>query len=269
MFRLTIKEIVAKKLRLLSTAMAVILGVAFLAGTLVLTDTVTKTFDGLLADANAGTDAYVRGDSPLDLGFGEARPRIDAALVDELRHVDGVDQVGGARQRLRPDPRQEGQGRRQYRTAAVLGMNWSTVDELNPFRLVEGRAPTHGDEIVIDKHSADTAGFVPGDRTTVLTQGAPREFTIVGIAKFGTADSPGGSVGRAVRRRRRAGVAGRTRPGRRRGVHRQATASRRRHWSPTCSTLVGDDVEVITGAQLTKEDQDHGPREHRQRSARS
>ena len=86
MFRLTIKELVAKKLRLLSTAMAVLLGVAFLAGTLVLTDTVTKTFDSVLADANAGTDAYVRGDSPLDLGFGEARPRIDAALVDALRH---------------------------------------------------------------------------------------------------------------------------------------------------------------------------------------
>ena len=91
MFRLTIKEIAAKKLRLLSTAMAVFLGVAFLAGTLVLTDTVMSTFDDILEDAHEGTDAYVRGESPLDLSFGEQRPRIDETLVDTIRGVDGVE----------------------------------------------------------------------------------------------------------------------------------------------------------------------------------
>src|SRR6476660_9276326 len=94
MFRLALKEIAAKKLRLVATAMAVVLGVAFLSGTLVLTDTVTNTFDTLLADAHAGTDAYVRGESPLDLAFGEARPRIDTAVVERLRQVDGVADVG-------------------------------------------------------------------------------------------------------------------------------------------------------------------------------
>ena len=73
MFRLTIKELLGKKLRLLSTAMAVLLGVAFLAGTIILTDTATKSFDNVLADANAGTAAYVRGVSPLSLSFGDQR----------------------------------------------------------------------------------------------------------------------------------------------------------------------------------------------------
>ena len=84
MFRLTIKELLGKKLRLLSTAMAVLLGVAFLAGTIILTDTATKSFDNVLADANAGTAAYVRGVSPLSLSFGDQRPRIDA---DAARHA--------------------------------------------------------------------------------------------------------------------------------------------------------------------------------------
>ena len=62
MFTLTIKELAARKLRLLTTAFAVLLGVAFMSGTLVFTDTIGATMDALFADVNAGTDAYVRGE---------------------------------------------------------------------------------------------------------------------------------------------------------------------------------------------------------------
>ena len=255
MFRMTIKEIVAKKVRLLSTAIAVIIGVAFLAGTLIMTDTVIKTFDSLLADANSGTDAYVRGASPLDLGFGEGRPRIDAALVDQLGHAEGVDQVAlrvsGYAQIL--DKKGKAIG---TTNAGVLGMNWSPVAELNPFRLSSGHAPEGPSEIVIDKHSADAAGFVSGDRTTVLTQGEPRDVTIVGIAKFGTADSPGGAsmvlfsdstaqelLAEAGRVDGAAFIA-------KDGVSQATLVA-------NLQPLVGDEIQVITGAQLTKEDQDH------------
>jgi putative ABC transport system permease protein len=52
MFKLTVKELAARKLRLLTTALAVLLGVAFMAGTLIFTDTVGATFDSALAEAN-------------------------------------------------------------------------------------------------------------------------------------------------------------------------------------------------------------------------
>jgi putative ABC transport system permease protein len=252
MFRLTIKEIAANKVRLLATAMAVIFGVAFLAGTLVLTDTVTKTFDGILADANAGTDAYVRGASPLQLDFGEARPRLDTQLVDQLRQVDGVDgvavRVSGYAQILDTKGKASGD-------TETLGMNWSAVDELNPFELSEGRAPTTADDIVIDKRSADTTGFVPGDRTTVLTHGAPREFTIVGIARFGTADSPGGIAMVLFNDATAQELLGE------RGHVDGAAFIAKDGVSPeslvaNLQPRVPGDVEVITGAQLTKEDQD-------------
>ena len=61
MWRVTLRGLLAKKLRLFTTALAVMLGVAFMAGTFVLTDTMGKVFDDLFADVNAGTDAYVRG----------------------------------------------------------------------------------------------------------------------------------------------------------------------------------------------------------------
>jgi putative ABC transport system permease protein len=254
MFRLTIKEIAAKKLRLLSTAMAVVLGVAFLAGTLVLTDTVTKTFDVLLADANAGTDAYVRADSPLELQFGEARPRIETSLVDELSKVDGVDQVAvrvsGYAQILDKHGKVVGNAQN-----GVLGMNWSPVAALNPFRLSSGRSPATPAEVVIDKHSADVAGFVVGDRTSVLTHGAPRSVTIVGIAKFGKADSPGGTAMVLFDDATAQDALAET------GRIDGAAFIAKDGVSPATlvaalQPLVEDDVEVITGAQLTKEDQE-------------
>ncbi len=193
MFRLTIAEIAANKRRLMATAVAVILGVAFLAGTLILTDTILGTFDDALAEADAGTDVYVRGASPLDGGFGDDGPTIDAALAGRIAEVDGVEaaavRVTGYAQVLDHHGRAVGNP-----NSGVLGMGWSPVDELNPFRLVDGRAPVRQGEVVIDKNSADEASLSVGDTTTVLSTGEPQQATIVGIARFGEADSPGGSA---------------------------------------------------------------------------
>jgi hypothetical protein len=92
MFVLTIKELAAHKLRLLTTAFAVLLGVAFMSGTLIFTDTIGATFDSALADVDAGVDAYVRTPSDIDTGYGQG-PRLDASIVDTIAAVDGVDQV--------------------------------------------------------------------------------------------------------------------------------------------------------------------------------
>src|SRR5690606_19528383 len=93
MFTLTFKELAARKLRLLTTAFAVLLGVAFMAGTLVFTDTIGATFDSALAEADEGVDAYVRTPSQIELGYGEPGPRLDASLARTVAAVDGVDEV--------------------------------------------------------------------------------------------------------------------------------------------------------------------------------
>ena len=143
MFKLTLKELFGKKLRLITTALAVMLGVAFMAGTMVLTATISKTFDGLFTDGYAGTDAYVRGTSEINAEFGMQRPRLDASIVDTISKVDGVAaaeaKVSGYAQLVdaagKPvgDP---GEG------APTFGESWTTVAELNPYRIAEGHAPT-------------------------------------------------------------------------------------------------------------------------------
>src|SRR3954451_25379687 len=93
MFKLTLQESAARTVRLLTTAFAALLGVAFMAGTLIFTDAIGATFDSVLAEANDGVDAYVRTPSAIDVGYGEPGPRLDASMIDTVASVDGVYQV--------------------------------------------------------------------------------------------------------------------------------------------------------------------------------
>jgi putative ABC transport system permease protein len=100
-FRVTLKSLLARKLRLLLTALAVVLGVAFVSGTLILGDTMNKTFDNLFATAYSGTDVGVRGESAFDVNVAEggesseSRAPVPASVVDAVRGVEGVQQVVG------------------------------------------------------------------------------------------------------------------------------------------------------------------------------
>src|SRR5579864_4661648 len=92
MLRTTWKGLLAHKIRLFATSLAVMLGVAFMAGTLVLTDTVTATFNGVFSSVYKGVDAVVR-DKAVFQGpnnSGAQRGRVPASLVAELSHVPGV-----------------------------------------------------------------------------------------------------------------------------------------------------------------------------------
>src|SRR5690606_30134509 len=90
MFRTTLKSINSHKRRLFGTCTAVVLGIAFLAGTLVLGDTLRSGFSNLFTEANAGTDALVRNETEIGVDDFAQRGVLDAALVEEIRAVDGV-----------------------------------------------------------------------------------------------------------------------------------------------------------------------------------
>src|SRR6476646_3872543 len=107
MFRLTIKGLWAHKLRYALTGVAVVAGVAFMVGTLVLTDTMGERLNAVVASANAGTDVVVRRDGAVDGRLSTVRDRVDAAVVARVAAVDGVavarGQVQGATQLVEAD----------------------------------------------------------------------------------------------------------------------------------------------------------------------
>src|SRR5918993_5070847 len=196
MLWLTIKGLLARKRRLFTTALAVTLGVAFMAGTLVLTDTIGKTFDDLFADVYAGTDAMVRAEASFEdpAGFGDLRGRLDAAVLDDVAAVDGVAYATGDVFGFAQVVDQDGEPLGNPGAGPpTVGANWPE-GPTNTWTLVDGEPPTGDRDVVLDAGVADDAGVTVGDRVTVLVRAAPIEATVSGIARVGGSDSPGGST---------------------------------------------------------------------------
>jgi putative ABC transport system permease protein len=252
----TLAGLRARKLRLFTTSIAVLLGVAFMAGSLVLTDTIGRTFQNLFADVNAGTDAYVRGKATIANEDGDdSRSRLPASVLADVRGVDGVaaaePSIQGYAQIVGKDGKalgNPGQG------APTLGGNWSDNADLNPFTLVTGRAPRADDEVVIDKASADKAELAVGDATTVLVKAGAEKVRIAGIAKFGEVDSPGGAsyVGFTTATAERVITA----PGTYNGISIVAADGvSQSDLVSRVAKVIPSDAEAITGQKLTDENQ--------------
>ncbi|MFF1875317.1 ABC transporter permease [Streptomyces sp. CB03911] len=193
--RISLRSLRAHRRRLAGTFLSILLGVSFLAGTMVLGDTLRANFDTLFADANAGTDAVVRSADVLDSPGtpGGVRAPVEAELAARLRTVPGVAaaeaSVQGAGQLVGSDGKPVGgQG------PPTLAGNWLADPKLNPYRLAEGRAPAAPGEAVVNRGAARSGGLHLGD-TTVLRTPDPLRITIVGIATFGdSADGMGPST---------------------------------------------------------------------------
>src|SRR6516225_2636546 len=196
MFKVIMRGLLARKFRLFATALAVTLGVAFMAGTLVLTDTFGQVFNDLSAGVYKGTDAEVRATAVFNgpQFTGGQRPFVDASLADTLSRVPGVaaaeGSVFGYTRLIGKDGKALGN---PASGAPTLGGNWNQVAALNPWHLVAGHAPQAAGQVVIDKKSATEGHLRVGDFTTVLVKGPPQRVQVVGIIGFGTADSPAGA----------------------------------------------------------------------------
>jgi putative ABC transport system permease protein len=196
MIRIITRGLLAHRRRLAATALAVILGVSLIAGTLVLTDTISQTFGGLFGTVYKGTAAVVRAKAAFTgiQGSGAQRPPVDASLVGSLRTVKGVAADEGTIIGYTRLIGKNGQALGNPANGApTLGGNWALVPALNPFHLVAGHAPRAPGQVAIDAKSARDGHLAVGDITTVLANGPPQRVRVVGIVGFGAADSPGGA----------------------------------------------------------------------------
>ncbi len=261
MWNVTMKRLLTKKVRVLMTGLAVMLGVAFVSGTLVLTDTISRTFDNLFTDIYQHTDAAVRekavfgGNNAVTAGRG----RLPASVVGSVKRAPGVAAADGTITGIAQivDKKNKPVGD-PAKGAPVLGFNWLPDAQLRTLRLVEGKGPESAGEIVMDKKSADDTGYKVGATVPVLLKTGRESFKLTGIAKFGNANSPLGASIVAFTTSEAERVLGE--PGKldtidvaaKPGVSQQQLVRNIRQ------VIKGEDggkLEVLTGKELTRESQ--------------
>jgi putative ABC transport system permease protein len=192
MWRVTLKGLLAHKLRLTLTALAIVLGVTFVTGTFVLTDTLHRTFSNLIGNIYAKVDLQARGVAQFKhTSFGDTATRnpIPESLLSTIRNVPGVAAAEGGVNGYAQFVSAEGKAI----TGGSIGLSYDPNPSLSSLRLVTGKAPTGPDDVVMDAGTAKKYHFGVGQQVKVLLAGPTRTFTITGIVKFGTADNVAGA----------------------------------------------------------------------------
>lgn len=199
MWRATIKSLFARKVRLLLTALAIVLGVGFMAGTYVLTDTMGKAFDDVFSTANQNTDVVVRAISafqptqggPGGSGADERNPVPEQlrGVVEGVPGVASVDgDVTGYAQLVDPAT-----GEVIGTTGApTFGVSWNPAS--TPLTVRDGRPPAGPGEVAIDAATAQKFDLKVGQRIQILLTGPPQGFRVSGVVGFGTADNLAGAT---------------------------------------------------------------------------
>jgi len=189
--RFALKGLAGRKLRASLTALAIVLGVAMISGSYVLTDTIDRAFNQIFTETYANTDAVVTGKKLGIESEGESAdtPSIPSSLLETVRSVPEVEVASGA---VLEDSAaklltKEGKAIDTHGAPSfAFGIDTSSsVKRFNPLNLTAGRWAAAPDEIVIDKGTAKDEGYAIGERIGLASLKPVREFTIVGIAQYG------------------------------------------------------------------------------------
>jgi putative ABC transport system permease protein len=196
MWKVTIKGVLAHKLRLALTGLAIVLGVTFISGTFVLTDTLHNTFNTLFGHIYQHIDFEIRAKAAFtsnNPGGGAVRKPIPQSIVTVVRKVPNVayaeGTVGGYAQFVAHDGKAISTG-----GAPTLGFSFDPNPQLSSLHLATGSAPTTANDVLMDEGTARKYHFAVGNKVRILLHGPPETFTISGLVKFGTANNLAGAT---------------------------------------------------------------------------
>jgi putative ABC transport system permease protein len=195
MLALSLRGIATRKLRTALTAFAVVLGVALVSGTYLLTDTINHAFDEVFQTANRGVDVVVTPPRIFDVGNDQASVTpnpLPASVLTQVRRVPGVELAAGSV--FLPGQIYDKDDDPLITSGAPMFISDTTPRRFDPLVYVEGHPPRTPNEVAIDKFSADKAGYQLGDTVPISGEGQQERFRLVGIAKFGDANSLGGAA---------------------------------------------------------------------------
>ncbi|MDQ2968129.1 MAG: FtsX-like permease family protein [Actinomycetota bacterium] len=195
MTRFALKALLGRKLRTVLSAFAIVLGVATVSGTYVLTDSIDKAFGSIFTESRNGSDAVISGKAAFDIGDGTGvtAPALDESLLQKVRALPDVrladGSVNGEAQLIGKDGKAI-----VYGGAPNLGFSIAKGDSpFNPLTLVEGSWPKQ-DEVVIDKSTAGKEHLSIGQIVGVQAVGPVQKLRVSGVVKFGSVSTIGGAT---------------------------------------------------------------------------
>jgi putative ABC transport system permease protein len=194
--RFAIRGLLSRKLRTALTALAIVLGVAMISGTYVLTDSIDQAFERIFTDIRKGSSAVVSGRSAFDLteGSGVTEPTFDESLLEKVKALPTVAEAEGsvdsdATQFIGDDGKAV-----VYGGAPNLGFSIANGDSrFNPLALVEGSWPGP-DDVVVDKTTAGKEDFEVGETIRVQAEGPIERLRVSGIIEFSSGLTLGGTT---------------------------------------------------------------------------
>src|SRR4051794_22677403 len=197
MIAVALKGLAGRKVRALLTALAVVIGVTMVSGTLVLTDTIQKAFDGIFGASYAQTDAVIAG-KEIVKGSQSGAATVPESLLAQVRALPEVEAAGGT---IAPIASNEAKifGRDGKAVgsggAPQFGLgNDAALPQFSPLKLKTGQWPEGPGQVALDADTAAGQNFKVGDTVTVATLGAKHRYEVTGVASFGGVDSLGGAT---------------------------------------------------------------------------
>ena len=191
MTSLALKSLWARKVRALLTAFAVFLGVAFVAGSFVLTDTIFAAFDEIFSESLKGTSVVVSAENPVKQESGEI-PTLSASLLPRVVRTPGVREAAGAI--FTPGAFFNAENEKIGNKFAPKFISSTQPGQLESLTYVDGHRPRGPTEASIDKAAADAADLKIGEKIKLIGQGNLESFRLVGLTQLGSASFGGASI---------------------------------------------------------------------------
>jgi putative ABC transport system permease protein len=192
MLALSLRGISARKLRTALTAFAIVLGIALVSGTYLLTDTIDRTFDQVFQTANEGVDVAVTPKRLFSNDQNGMPAPLKASVLAQVKRTPGVALAAGSlfEQGLIFDKQDDP----LITTGAPMFIADVPPQRFNPFSIVAGHVPRGPHEVALDRTHAGQAHFKLGDAVRLSGKGPQERFTLVGIAQFGQTNSFAGAA---------------------------------------------------------------------------
>jgi putative ABC transport system permease protein len=188
---LAIKSLWARKGRALATTFAVVIGVAFVAGSYVLTDTIFAAFDEIFSESLKGTSVVITARNPVEQQSGEI-PTIPASLLARVRKTPGVKLAAGTI--FTPGGFFDAEGHAIGAKFAPKFISSNLPGQLESLTYIDGHPPRGPTEASIDEAAAESSGLKLGERIRIVGRRSARTYRLVGFTKLGSASFGGTSI---------------------------------------------------------------------------